>query len=426
MTVLLTLGLLILLLAMGVPVAFSLLTSSLVYFIFVQGGALEVVTVQRLLTSLDSFPLLAVPLFVYTGSIMARGGLAEKLIGFADMLVGQFRGGLAQVNVLNSFFMGGMSGSASADAAIDSKVLVPVMTRRGYSLGFATAVTAASSSFSPLLPPSIALIVYGVLADVSIGDLFLAGIAPAIVLGLMMLLLVYIISRRRGYGGNRLPPKFREIVRAGKKAFLALMMPILLILGLRVGIFTPTELGAIAVAYALIVSVFAFRTLGWRDFVSITKESAHLTATIMLIIAAASVFGLVVTYEQIPALIASLVGPDSLNPAAFLIVIILLVLVAGMLLESLSLMIILVPVLAPIAMMQGIDPIHLGVLLVIAFTIGSLTPPVGTVVFTIQAITGVSLWEFTKEFLPFLMVFLMLLIIVLIFPALATWLPSAI
>lgn len=422
MTFLFILAVLLVLLIIGVPVAFSLLASSLLYFLAQPG--LDMIVPQRLLGALDSFPLLAVPFFVLAGTIMARGGIADQLIGFCNLLVGRFRGGLAQVNVLNSFLIGGMSGSASADAAIDSKVLVPVMRRKGYSNGFASALTAASSTLSPILPPSISLIIYGVMTNVSIGDLFIAGYVPAVLIGVSMMVTVYVISRKRGYGRSMDgAPAARVLLREAWKAMPALLMPVVLLVGLRLGVFTPTELGAVAVVYALLVSVLVYKAFTWRDLLDVLKEAAGTTAMIMLIISAASAFGLVVVYERVPNQIKSVLESMELTPLAFLLIVNISLLVLGMFMEGLSLMIILIPVLAPVAFAVGVDPVHFGLLLVLNFTIGAVTPPIGTVVFTVSSITKVKLTELTREFLPFFFVLVGILMVLTLLPDVVTWLP---
>lgn len=423
MTITLLILFLLVLIGLGVPIAFAMLATSLSYFYF--NPDIDIVVVQRMITALNSFPLLAVPFFVLTGTIMARGGIAERLIGFSDVLVGHLRGGLAQVNVMNSIFIGGMSGSASADAAIDSKVLVPIMRRKGYSNGFASALTATSSAFSPILPPSISLVIYGVMANASIGDLFTAGIAVAAVMAVIMMGTVHFISVRENYKPSRgRRASVKEITAAGRRSFLALLMPVLLLVGLRMGLFTPTELGAVAVAYALAVSLFIYRDITWRDIPDILREAAFTTAIIMLIIAAAGAFGLVVTYEQIPLKMEALLDAASVSPTVFLLVVSLVLVVLGTFLESLSLMIILIPVLAPIGSSLGIPDVQLGLVLVLVFTIGGITPPVGTVTFTVCSITGCKLGEFTRAFMPFFLGLVLCLLLIIFIPSLTTGLPA--
>lgn len=414
--------LIVVLIFLRVPIYLSLLAVSVVY-ILIEDTAGTII-VQRMSSGLESFPLLAVPLFILAGTLMARGGIAERLMSFATLLVGHWRGGLAQVNVLNSLMIGGMSGSANADAAVDAKVLVPIMRKQGYPNGFASAITAASGSISPILPPSIGLILYGVLANVSIGALFIGGVIPGIMIAVALSITVWILSRRRGY------PKVRdkmarlpEIARGFWRSLPALLMPVLLIVGLRMGVFTPTELAAIAVVYALVVS-FALKQITVKDLPGIFREAALTSAIVMIILASAAVFGIVVAYEQIPAQLLVLLTGITDNPMILLFIINVLLIVLGVFMESMSLMIILVPVLAPIAIGMGVDPVHFGLIIALNLTIGSITPPVGSVLYTVAAITKVKIMEFTKAFMPLFLALVIVLLLVTYIPPLVTWLPE--
>ncbi|WP_454111861.1 TRAP transporter large permease [Microbacterium aurum] len=424
MTIAILILIMLVLLAIRVPVWITLLAISLGYMLFEGGGGGPQV-VQRLTSGLDSFPLLAVPFFIFAGIIMAGGGIAERMMAFATSLVGHFRGGLAQVNVLNSLLIGGMSGSANADAAIDAKILVPIMRKQGYTNAFASAISVASGGISPILPPSIGLILYGVLAGVSIGDLFIAGVIPGILIAVALSITVWILARIHDFprANDKFPP-FREIWLSFRKAFFALLMPVLLLVGLRLGVFTPTELGAVAVIYALVLGLFVFKEITWRDIPRLLREAVLTTAVVMIIIASASVFGIVVAYERIPDQLSSFLYGISDNPIVIVLVINVILLVLGIFLESSSLMIILVPVLAPIAVMTGIDPVQFGVIIVLNLTIGALTPPVGTVVYTVAAITGVSIPAFVKAFIPLFIALVAVLMLVTFVPLLTIWLPS--
>lgn len=414
---------LLVLIMLRVPIFVSLLALSVGYIAL--NSTSNMVAIQRMFSGLDSFPLLAVPLFVLAGTIMASGGIATRLMGFATTLVGHFRGGLAQVNVLNSLMIGGMSGSANADAAVDAKVLVPIMRRQGYPNGFASAISAASGSISPILPPSIGLILYGVLANVSIGDLFIGGVVPAFLIATALMVTVAIISRRRGYPKvNERMARPREIWSSFRASVLALLMPVLLIIGLRAGVFTPTELGAIAVLYALVVSLFIYREISWRDLAPILIDSVRTTAMVMVILAAAAVFSIVVSYERLPTVFADALEQVSGSAILTLLLINVLLLVLGLFMESMSLMIILVPILAPVAADLGVDPVHFGLIIVFNLTLGSITPPVGSVIYTVMAITKVKLVEFTKAFLPLFVALVAVLVLITFVPATVTWLPG--
>ncbi len=412
------------LLALRVPVWASLLTVSVGYMAF-EGGGGGAQVIQRLTSGLDSFPLLAVPFFILAGVIMAGGGVADRLMGFATTLVGHVRGGLGQVNVLNSLFIGGMSGSANADAAIDAKVLVPIMRRQGYTNAFASAISVASGSISPILPPSIGLILYGVLGNVSIGDLFIAGVLPGILIAIALSVTVWILARINDFPrAHDHRPTLQQIWIGFRRSFGALLMPVLLLVGLRLGIMTPTELGAVLVVYALVLSMFVYRRITWRDIPRLLREAVLTTGVVMIIIATASVFGIVVAYERIPDQLSEFLLGISDNPLVLVLIINLILLILGIFLESSSLMIILVPALAPLALELGIDPVQFGVIIVLNLSIGSLTPPVGTVVYTVAAITKVSIAAFTRAFIPMFIALVAVLLAVTFIPQLTTWLPA--
>lgn len=413
----------VVLIALRVPVGFVMLGSSMAYFAV--NPMMASIVAQRMGSSMESFPLLAIPLFVVAGCAMARGGIAEKLYGFAESLVGHWKGGLAQIAVLNSVFMGAMSGSANADAAIDARTVVPVMRRRGYSNAYGSVISASSSIIAPIMPPSIALIVYGLLTDTSIGRLFMGGVIPAIIIAIALMLTVRWTARRRNYAPSRekraLPG---EIIRSGWTALWALAMPVMLLLGLRVGWFTPTELGAIAALYAFLVGVFIYRGIKLEDTYDLLRESAHTTASVMFIVAAAAVFSLILSLEQVPQMLVNGLLSISENKYVVLVVINLLLLVLGTVFEGLALVVILGPLLMEVATALGIDPVHLGVVLVFNTAIGSLTPPVGTVMFTVCSITRCSIEEFTREFLPYLAVLIGVLLLLTFVPPLVTFLPE--
>ncbi|MEJ1089977.1 TRAP transporter large permease [Microbacterium sp. Mu-80] len=422
MTALIFIGLFIVLLVTGIPVAFAMMGTTLAYFVVTNQP--DELFVQRFISGMESFPLLAIPFFTLAGVVMARSGIAERIIDFAASLVGHFRGGLAQVNVLNSMVIGGMSGSGTADAAIDSKILVPQMVRNGYPKPFAAAVTATSGIMSAIIPPSIVLILYGLQANVSIGRLFVAGVIPAVVMALGLSIVVYVISRVRNYEPGTKPTHyFRHVGRTFVHAFWSLMMPVLLLVGLRVGIFTPTELGALAAVYTLVLA-FAYRTIRWRDLISVLREAATLTASIMLIIAAASAFGYFVTIERLPRLFTDAMTGVTSNPTITLLLVIAILLLIGMFMESASLIIILAPLLAPLALAIGMDPVQFGVVVVMALAIGGTTPPVGSVLYTVMTITRVKLGALTKAQVPFLVAMVVALVVVALIPALSLWLPG--
>ena len=423
MTALLFILLFLVLMAVGIPVAFAMIATTSVYFL-VTGQPSELF-VQRFVSGLESFPLLAIPFFTLAGVVMARSGIAERLIDFADSLVGHWRGGLAQVNVLNSIGIGGMSGSGSADAAIDSKILVPQMMKRGYPLPFSAAVTATSGIMSAIIPPSIVLILYGLQSGVSVGRLFVAGLVPALLMALALSVAVFLIARAKGYQpGTRRAAYFAGVWKSFKHAFWSLMMPVLLLVGLRVGVFTPTELGAIAAVYTLVIALFVYRTLDLRGLLEVLREAATTTATIMIILAAAAAFGYFITVERLPNQVLALISGISENPAVMIAVLLLALLIIGMVMETSSLIIIATPILAPIAVSIGMDPVQFGVVIVMALAIGGTTPPVGSVLYTVMSITGVKLGALSKAQLPFLVALIVALALTAAIPAISLFLPA--
>lgn len=412
----------VLLLLLGAPVAFVLLAAALVYYITSPQPAM--IVAQRTVAGLESFPLLAIPFFILAGTIMARGGIAQALLGFADALVGHRRGGLGQVNVLNSLMMGGMSGSAIADGATDAKVLVPVMIRNGYPLAFSSALSAATGVIAPIIPPGIGMILYGLVAQVSVGRLFLGGVIPGLLLALALMAAVSVISRRRNYGAardRRLP--WNETRTRFTTAIPALMMPLLLIFGLRLGIFTPTELGAMAVVYALVVGMFFYRDIAARELLDVLGEAVRANAVVMLILAAGAAFATVITIERVPQSVAEVVLGVSENPIVILLIINVMLLVLGMFLDGITLLVVLTPVLALTAGSLGVDPIHFGVLMVVNLTIGGITPPLGIVIFTVVGITKADVSSTFREMLPFVAATVVVLLLITYVPELVLWLP---
>lgn len=419
-----TLLLFLFLMIIGMPIAFVVLGSSLAYFLF--NPINPSIIAQRLTGSLESFPLLAVPFFVLAGSAMSRGGIADRLYSFCEAMVGHWRGGLAQIAVINSLFIGAMSGSATADAAIDARTVVPVMRKHGYSNGFASVISACSSVIGgPLLPPSIAMIIYGLLTSTSIARLFMAGIVPALILAVSMMLAIRMIAKRRNYGtlrDRRLP--LREVGKRGMSAVWALLMPVILLFGLRFGWFTPTELGAIAAAYALFVGLIIYRGMKPGDLYDVLREAALTTANVMVIVAASKVFGMVLTLEEVPQQIVSIMMDISDNKWVVLLMMNLALLALGMIMEGLALQVILAPVFITIMASYDIDPVHFGVVLVLNTALGSVHPPVGSLVFTVCSITKCSVEEYTRELIPFLFVLLGVLTLVTFVPQISTFLPD--
>lgn len=414
---------LLMLLATGMPVAFAILLPTLGYFLI--STLPEVIFVQRVVSSIEPFPLLAVPFFILAGTIMFHGGVAVRILRLANVLVGHFTGGLAQVTVLNGTMLAAMSGSANADTAIASRTLAPLLIRAGYSRGLSTVLAAVSGVLAPIIPPSIGLILYGLLADVSVGRLFMAGILPGVLIMAGLMVVNTIIARRRGYRGAReAAPSFAEVVRQFRESFWALLLPVIIIVGLRIGVFTPTELGAIVVAYCLFLGMVVYREIRLRDLLPIFREAVVITSVVMLILGAGGAFNFVLVWEGIPQVVASAITALTTNPLLVLLLINILLLVLGMFMESASLLIILTPILAPLAQQLGIDPVHFGIIMVLNLTIGGLTPPVGTLMYVACSIVPCPVSEYVREFWPYLLALIVTLLVISYVPQVSLFLPD--
>jgi tripartite ATP-independent transporter DctM subunit len=408
----------------NVPIAIGLAASTLLYFIISNQLPIMIVA-QRMIGAVESVPLLAIPFFVTLGTLMNYSGISKRVMNFAEILTGHMIGGLAQVNVLLSTLMGGLSASNLADAAMQSKILVPEMVRFGYSKEFSAAVTAASSLITPIIPPGIGLIVYGFIANVSIGKMFMAGIIPGILMCIAQMMAVHVVSKKRGYRPTREKrASLREVFVAFKDAAWALTLVIVIIGGVRAGVFTPTEAGAIAVAYTVIIGAFVYRDLKAKDIYKAIVEAVQSTGSIMLIIMAASAFAWVLTWEGVTHNITNLVVGITPNPYVFLLVINIFLLILGMLVEGSSAMIILIPLLLPTVKALGIDLIHFGIILILNLAIGTLTPPMGTILFVTSSLTGAKIDQMVRELVPFYVVLLVSLFLVTYVPAISLFLPN--
>ncbi len=408
----------------NVPVAFAIGMAALVYFIFAAGVPTNLF-VQRMLSVTESFPLLAVPLFILVGTIMNHAGITRRLFVLADVMVGRMRGGLAQVNVLLSALMGGMSASANADAAMQSKMIAPEMVKRGFSPGFTAGITACSAVITPIIPPGIGLILYGFLADVSVGRLFLGGIIPGLLITVALMALVSYLSARRGYKPQRTTPvPWSTLLRAFVDALGGLSIAVFIIVGIRFGVFTPTEAGAMTVLYALAIGFLWHRELKLSHIPAILTETVVATAAVMMIIAAASAFGFYMTWERIPTLVASALVTVTENPWLLLLLINLLLIVVGMLLEGTAALILLTPILTPVVVGLGVDPVHFGLVIVLNLTIGGATPPVGTLMFTACSVMRVKVETYTAEAWPMVLVLFVVLFLITFVPGFVTFLPD--
>lgn len=409
-----------LLLVLGVPIALVIALASLMAML--ASGSRLVLLPSRMFAGTDSFPLLAVPLFVLAGSLMNTGGITKRLVGFASNLVGWLRGGLALVNIQASMFFAGISGSAVADASAVGGVLIPAMEEDGYETDFAAAVTAASSTVGPIIPPSIPLVLYGILAQVSVGALFLAGAIPGILLGLSMMALTYVISIRRGYKAHPWQG-WRNLGRSFLGAFWALITPLIILGGILSGVFTATEASAVAVGYAFITGAFIYRELSWRKLPSILVEATLVTALIMFVVAAAQPMAFVFAREQVPALVGDWLLSISSSRWVLIPLVNIILLLVGTILETTAALIIFIPILLPLMTSIGVDPIWFGVMMVLNLIIGLVTPPVGVVLFVTSGIAKLPLEQLIRAIWPYLLVMLAVLALVASIPGLSLWLP---
>lgn len=418
-----TLILMIVLILLNIPVAYAMIAACAFYFL-TNDSVVNEILIQRMLAGVESFPLLAIVFFITAGILMNHTGITERMLTFAQLLTGHMKAGLAKVNILLSVLMGGLSGSNIADAAMQSKILVPEMTKRNYPTAFSAALTAATSLITPIIPPGIALIMYGYIGNVSIGDLFLAGIVPAGLLTALFLVLVHMIAQKRGFEtSKREAAKPKEILIASKDAILAILLPVIIIGGIRFGVFSPTEAGAIAIVYALFLGFIIYRKLSGNQLYHALKESVTLTATIMIMIAAGSAFGWVLTLEQVPQTLTEYVTGLIESPTLFLLVVMIFLLLIGMFVEGNVLLIILTPIFIPMLQVYGIDPVHFGLFFILCLSVGTITPPVGTIMFTTAAITKVKIEDFLKEVWPFWLVLIIAILAVAFIPQISLWLP---
>ena len=406
----------------GVPLAVSIIAGSLLA-IFVHGGANPVIAPQRLFAGMDKFSLMAIPAFLFAGALMSGGGISARLIDFANAVVGRFTGGLAISNVLSSILFGGVSGSAVADTAAIGGTFIPAMDKSGYPTRYSVGITAASSPISPLIPPSIAWIVYAYLTDQSVLRMFIAGIVPGLLWGAALMLAAWAIARRGGYPVQ--PPAGWAELRAKFLAALpALAMPALLLAGVLSALFTVTEASVVLVAYALLISGLVYRELSWAVLWRALSSAARLTAAVMLILAAASLFAWMLAWVHAPEAFAGWLTARVASPLVFLLIVNLLLLVVGMVMEVNAAKVMLLPVLFPIAMALGVDPIHFGVVFTVNLCIGLVTPPVGIVLAVASRIGGISIAEGTRGALPFVAVAFAVLAALTLIPELSTGLPD--
>jgi tripartite ATP-independent transporter DctM subunit len=410
-----------LLLAAGLPIALAMMGSSLLV-ILIEGIPLSVVA-QRVITGVQSFPLLAIPLFTLAGTLMNESGISERLFAFTRGFVGHIRGGLAQTAVVGNVFLSGISGSSVADCAATSRVFVPQLAKAGYGQGFAAALCAACATLGPIIPPSILMVIYAWQANISLGDLFWAGVIPGLVMAAAMLAMTGWIARRRNY------PKDEAFSLAGlwqgfKGALWALLMPVLILVGFRMGVFTATEIAGVAAAYSLLVGMFVYRTVKLSQLPRILLNTARETAVILLIVAGAAPFSWILGIEQAPQMIAQALQAATDSPWVVLLLLNVVLLLLGCFMETIAIMIILVPILIPVLTHFGIDLTHFGIVLLVNLTIGQLTPPIGVLLFVSSSVTRIRLGEVIREVWPYVGVLIAALLLLTFWPALSLWLPG--
>ncbi|GAK07335.1 TRAP transporter large permease [Geomicrobium sp. JCM 19038] len=417
MVILLFIALFVLFL-INVPIAIALGLASVI--VFIVSGQTDLITLpQRMFAALDSFPLMAAPFFILAGKLMEHGGISQRIVDFAKSLVGQFRGGLAHVAIVSCLIFAALSGSASATTAAVGAILISSMVKNGYDRNFAAAVNAAGGTTGIIIPPSVPLVLYGVSAGTSVGALFIAGILPGIMIGLSLMLVAYIISRIKGYGAASEPTNIRKIGTSFKDAFLALLMPVIILGGIYGGFFTPTEASAIAVVYGFLVGIFVYKQLTLGVMRKILVESAVTSSVIMFIISTAALFGMILTREQVPQSFAGLIMDSALSPIMIILLINVMLLLIGTFMETIASVIILTPILLPIVTSIGMDPVHFGIIMIVNLSIGLITPPVGVSLFVAAQVGETKFEGVVRAVTPFLLMMIINVLIVTFFPFLS-------
>ncbi|MTI60410.1 MAG: TRAP transporter large permease [Firmicutes bacterium] len=410
---------LLIFLFMKVPVYLSVLAGCVSYFLL-ESNIPTLISSQRFISGIESISLLAIPFFVATGVFMNSSGITKRIMNFASVLTGRMTGGLAQVNVVLSTLMGGLSGSNLADAAMQSKMLVPEMEEKGFSKEFSSVVTATSSLITPIIPPGIGLIVYGTVTNTSVGKLFISGVGIGLFLCLTLMFVVSMVSKKRGYVPIRNERiTFKEFFDAFKGAFFPLLLPVIIIGGIRIGFFTPTEAGSVAILYSILLGLI-YKKLKFKNIIEGIKDTILTTSSIMLIVGAASALSWIFTRERIPQILTSMMLDTINNKYFFLFIINMFLIFVGMLVEGNAITIILGPLLAPIATAFGIDPIHFGMIFIFNISVGTMSPPMGMLMFITCDITKCKIDKFMKEAIPFYIMLIVVLFIITYFPILST------
>lgn len=407
----------------GMPVAYVLGVASLLLMFQLGDTSLFPLIPMRFFNSINLFPLMAMPLFILAGEIMNRAGITSRVIDFSTRLVGHLRGGLAHANILASILFAGLTGSAVADSAALGSMLIPGMARKGYDKNFAAAVTAASSCIGPVIPPSIVMVIYGAFMQVSIAGLFAAGIVPGLIMGITLMAFSHRISVKRRYPKEERRATLPELFTDFKKAFLSLMMPIIILVGILGGIFTPTEAAAVAVLYALVIGFFVYRNITLRDLYTMLCSMTRSSGIAFIVLSTAGIFIWLLTTEQVPQQIAEFVLSVTQNKYLVLLIINLILLFVGCFMDSIPALIILGPVFTPLATQIGVHPLHFGTIMCLNLTIGLATPPLGACLFTCCAVGKVNLEGVTKEIIPFIAALIIAVLFVTYIPAISLTIP---
>jgi len=413
-----------LLLLAGTPIAFSLGITAVLTFIKMDAPVLMMLVPQRFYSGINMFALMAMPFFMLAGDIMNRIQITHRLVKLANVLVGHIRGGLAHVNILVSIFFAGLTGAAVSDTAALGTMLIPAMVEDGYDKDFSAAITAASSIIGPIIPPSIIMVIYGSLMNVSIAGLFAAGIVPGVLVGVALMLSAGYISKKRNYPIGESKPTIKEVAVSFKDAIIPLLMPVIILGGILSGIFTPTEAAAIAVLYALFVGFFIFKNLKLKDIPELLFEMVRNSGSVFIILSAASILGWILANEQIPEMIGTLILNVSQNKYIVLLIINAILIVMGMFMDMTAALIILGPILHPLAVSVGVHPLHFGIIMVVNLNIALMTPPLGACLFVACGISKLKLEEISKEIWPFILIEVSVLLLITYIPEISMFIPK--
>ena len=424
LTLVFFIGLLIVLFVLGIPVCVSIGLTCLAVLWFENGLTNIPLSLLplKMMHGINNFPLLAVPFFILAANVMNEGSVTPRIFNFANSLVGHLRGGLGHVNVLASMIFAGMSGTAVADAAGLGALEIRAMRDQGYSLDYSTGITGASSVIGPIIPPSVAMVIYGWLSDVSVGALFIGGLIPGVIIGLALMIMTVVLSYRVSMPIQTRPP-LTETLRLSRRAALSLMTPVIIVGGIWSGIFTPTESGAVASAYAIVLGAVVYRELGLKELLDVFKNTIEFTAIILFIISIAGLYGWLLVRLQIPMTMAESVVKLTTNPTLLLLLLMVFFLIIGCFMSVIESVLIFTPIMVPMVKMMGIDPLFFGVIMVISLSVGVITPPFGNVIYVLVGITDQSFEAVVKALIPFLVPILVTILVLIMFPELVTYLP---